>query len=78
MHFAHVEPVWILENQTPLHDSPSARILTSSKRENWSTILPADQKVQSTNMVQSAVSVVVTSLMVWVSIPHMGALDPWD
>ena len=26
--------------------------------------------------VQSMVSVVVTSLMVWVSIPHMGTLDP--
>ena len=31
-----------------------------------------NQKIQSTYMVQSMVSVVVTSLMVWVSIPHMG------
>ena len=29
-------------------------------------------RVQSTYMVQSMVSVVVISLMVWVSIPHMG------
>ena len=29
------------------------------------------QRVQSTHMVQSMVSVVVISLMVWVSIPHM-------
>ena len=29
------------------------------------------QRVQSTYMVQSMVSVVVISLMVWVSIPHM-------
>ena len=30
------------------------------------------QRVQSTCMVQSTVSVVVISLMVWVSLPHMG------
>ena len=30
------------------------------------------QRVQGTNIVQSMVSVVVISLMVWVSIPHMG------
>ena len=30
------------------------------------------QRVQSTYMVQSMDSVVVISLMVWVSIPHMG------
>ena len=34
------------------------------------------QKVQSTYMVQSMVSEVVISLMVWVSIPHMGTSDP--
>ena len=33
---------------------------------------PYSQRVQSTYMVQSRVSVVVISLMVWVSIPHMG------
>ena len=30
------------------------------------------QRVQSTYMVGSMVSAVVTSLMIWVSIPHMG------
>ena len=30
------------------------------------------QRVQSTYMVQSMASVVVISLIVWVSIPHMG------
>ena len=34
------------------------------------------QRVQSTYMVQSMVSVVVISLMVWVSIPHMSTWDP--
>ena len=34
------------------------------------------QRVQSTYMVQSMVSVVVLSLMVWVSIPPMGTWDP--
>ena len=34
------------------------------------------QRVQGTNMVQSMVSVVVISLMVWVSIPHIGTKDP--
>ena len=37
---------------------------------------PRTQRVQSTNMVQSMVSVVVISLMVWVSIPDMGTWDP--
>ena len=36
------------------------------------TTLHSSQRVQSTYMVQSMVSVVVISLMVWVSIPHMG------
>ena len=34
------------------------------------------QRVQSTYTVQSMVSVAETSLMVWVSIPYMGTLDP--
>ena len=34
------------------------------------------QRVQNTYMVQSMVFVVVTSLMVWVSMPYMGSLDP--
>ena len=34
------------------------------------------QRVQSTNMVQSMVSVVVISLLIWISIPHIGTLDP--
>ena len=34
------------------------------------------QRVQSTYMVQSMVFVVVISLMVWVSVPHMGTWDP--
>ena len=38
--------------------------------------IPITQRVQSTYMVQSMVSVVVISLMVWVSIPHMGTWDP--
>ena len=36
----------------------------------------ASQRVQSTSMVQSMVSVVVTSLMVWLSIPYIGTKDP--
>ena len=40
------------------------------------TYAPLAQKGQSTYMVQSRVSVVVISLMVWVSIPHMGTYDP--
>ena len=34
------------------------------------------QGVQSNYMVQNLVSVVVFSLMVCISIPHMGTLDP--
>ena len=40
---------------------------------DWAQNLQSQtQRVQSTYMVQSMVSVVVISLMVWASIPHMG------
>ena len=46
--------------------------MTHGFDEKSSQVDTPTQRVQSTYMVQSMVSVVVISLRVWVSIPHMG------
>ena len=63
----------LANSYVPFSNRPKINLLTSpSDPPIMGAYQVYSQRVQSTYMVQSMVSVVVISLMVWVSIPHMG------
>ena len=51
---------------------PGKELVDLTRSAELTKVQGLSQRVQSTYMVQSMTSVVVISLMVWGSIPHMG------